>query len=467
MKSTILSLFLLCLGIITSNAQISEKQLKPFIPKGFTIKNNSGEGLKQPSGDILLEMVSNEEDESETLLILQNENGELKKIAENKELLMGRGLLGNSGGASASLEGNILSANYSLGSNSGYSQTSIQFKKNSDGQYYFDKYIAQTQNYSVENLFARESVTAAAAGHIKFSEATEERIRQKLNKKAAAEIPEESRYKTQQRFLKYIPKGLELTTYAEGDLNLDSYKNDFVLIINSAELCKILILLQQKDSSYKIAQSNKTIISTENNFNTHNLRVVLKNGYFTIEQRIPINEQDFDHIYLTFKYDTTLKNWFLHRFDVEHYLGFHTQPSKEVLHLTNKDFGKLSFAEITQFPGVYTYDPSFSIINGTITKKLFYGAPSYGETPEKDEKVWTYILKTGFPINVFGEINPEDPENADRTISNVSEIQIYSTDKNFDLKKIEGKKVNLQGVFQSAQSGHQFTKVIFQIKKIL
>lgn len=97
MKTTILSLFLLCFGII-GKSKISEKQLKPFIHKGYRLADTSGDGLKLTSGDILLELVSNEPDDFETLVLLHNEKGKLTKIAENGSLLMGKDMLGISGG---------------------------------------------------------------------------------------------------------------------------------------------------------------------------------------------------------------------------------------------------------------------------------------------------------------------------------------------------------------------------------
>ncbi|MDR2145503.1 MAG: DUF4431 domain-containing protein [Tannerella sp.] len=297
MKTTISSLFLLCCGIITANAQISEKQLKPFIPKGYTLEDTSGDGLKQTSGDILMELISNEPDDFETLVLLHNEKGKLTKIAENNGLLMGKGMLGVSGGNYPSLSGNILSVDYSVGSGSALSDVSIQFEKSKNGNYVFKRYTSITKNHGVENVKERKKITAEQIGKIDF------------------------------------------TTAAENE-----------------------------------------ILKTR--------------------------------------------------------------------------------------PGVYRYEPEISVISGTLTKKQFYGAPNYGETPEKDEKVWVYVLKTDKAISVYG--NPdEDPETADQTVKDLDLIQTYSLDKKMDLKKYEGKKIKIEGVFQPAINGHHYTPVILEVKKIL
>jgi len=171
-------------------------------------------------------------------------------------------------------------------------------------------------------------------------------------------------------------------------------------------------------------------------------------------------------ISITFKYDTARKNWLLHRFDVEHYAGFNPQPGADVLHLTKNEFGTLSFPDIRNLPGIYHYEPVLSAIKGTLIKKQFYGSPNYGETPEKDEKVWVYLLKTDYPISVMASANQLDPETADQTVTGITEIQVYSNDSNLDFKPRENKRITLQGIFQTAQTGHHYTRVLLEVREI-
>ncbi|MGX9985459.1 hypothetical protein [Soonwooa purpurea] len=466
MRTTLFILQLLCLGIVTSNAQISEKQLQPFIPKGYTLADTSGNGLKKPSGDILLELISNEFNDFETLILLHNEKGKLTQIAENSGLMMSKELYGVSGGNYPSLSGTVLSIDYSIGSSSSLSDISIRFEKTKDGSYLFKQYTSITKNHGVEDLKARQKITAAQTGKINFSDATEELIL----KKAGIHSVENNEIffdKDQPQFGKYIPDDFQLAAFAEGDLNADEWKKDAVLLSFNKNQCNIQLLLQQKNGTYNTAQTNTKLMDVDATFNPNNLKLVVKNGYFTIEQKVPVGDNHFDQRYITFKYDVAQKNWFLHRFDVEHYSGFDTKPSKDVTHLTTKEFGKISFTEIQNLPGVYQFEPQTSVISGTLIKKMFYDRPNYGKTPEKDEKVWVYILKTDYPFNVYGDADPQDPETADKTVVNITEIQVYSSDKKIDFDAWENKKIKLQGVFQSARTGNQFTKVIFEVKKNL
>lgn len=110
----------------------------------------------------------------------------------------------------------------------------------------------------------------------------------------------------------------------------------------------------------------------------------------------------------------------------------------------------------------FQYEPAVSKISGTLVEKIFYGAPNYGETPEKDEKVKVLILKTDYPINVLAQPD-QDPEIADKTVRGITEIQVYSTDKKWDLKKLKNKKVTLQGLFQTGRTSGQFTEVVLLV----
>ncbi|CAL1518725.1 hypothetical protein [Chitinophaga sp. MM2321] len=349
MKIAILSALLLGYCIIKVNAQITEKQLNPFL-NGLRLVEASGEGLKQSSGDILLELASKEQDTNETLVLFRNEKGKLKKIAENSELLMSKELLGVSGGNYPGLSGNKISIDYTLGSNSAVSDISIVFEKGSDGNYYFKEYTAVTRNYGVENLFARQQITAQQTGKINFSAASESKFFERSKTNPMPEDTGEPVYKASERYAKYIPVGWRLAAFADGDLNLDGFKKDLLFILYNEDSCHIQLLLQQGNGSYKVAQTNTQLIIPNETFNVNNLKTVIKNGYFTIEQRIATDDTNFDHRYSTFKFDTANKNWLLHRFDVEHFSGFNPKPSTNVTHLAQQNFGKISFEKLDHIP---------------------------------------------------------------------------------------------------------------------
>lgn len=347
MKTKYLLLMIFAFSTITIRAQIKTIQYKPFT-QGLELKDASGPGIKNNSGDILLELVSKEQDENETLLILRNSNGKLTKITENKLLLMSKDILGVSGGNYPSLIGEIISVDYTLGSSSSQSDISISFQKDKEGNYWFKEYTTVTRNFGVENLFERAKITAEQTGKINFSEASENLIL----KKAKIQIPNENNEdqvdKAASTYSKYIPVGWRLGAFAKGDLNLDTHVNDLVLLLYNEKECKIQVLLEEANGSYKTEVANDKLIVPDENFNVNNFKIVIKNGFFTLEQRIAINDEKFDQRFVTFKYDKN--NWPLYRFDVEHFSGFNPKPATHVDHLTQKDFGTVLFQNMKYFP---------------------------------------------------------------------------------------------------------------------
>jgi hypothetical protein len=379
---------------------------------------------------------------------------------------MGSGLLGASGGGSAGINDGELYVDYWLGSASAVSHVSIIFKKNNDGNYYFNEYTTNTSNYGVENLFAREKITAAQTGKLDFATTSENDILKKGKSNTSPVHPVEPSYDAADRYNKYVPEGFRLAAFSKGDLNMDGLKNDLLLVLYNEEVCSIRILLQQNNGTYKLTESNTQLIVPDETFNVNNFKVVIKNGYFTIEQRVPDGDMDFDHRYITFKYDVAQKNWLLYRYDMEHFSGFNTKPSSNVTHLTQQHFGKILFEKLDYTPGDYGYDPATTTISGTLTEKQFYGRPNYGETPETDEKVEVFILKPDYPVNVLAAPNQPDPETSDKTFRNITEIQVYSTDTNVLLSKKLNQKVTLKGVLFIGRSGGHYTKVVMEVRKI-
>lgn len=392
MKQKNILMLVLMLSATSVFAQIKPEQFKPFIGNQEII-SNSGSGLKAASGDILLELKDEENPDVETLMLLRSVKGKLSKIAENSSLLMGQEMLGVSGGNYPELADNRLSIDYTVGSNSSQSDVSIVFEKSSEGNYYFKEYTSKTKNYGVENLFARQRINVAQTGEMDFSTASEDGILKKVKANPAPVDPEGLLYKEADRYKNYIPEGWRLAAFSEGDLNLDGFKKDLLLVLYNEAVCSIRILMQQKNGSYKLTQKNDGLIAVDETFNINNMKTVIKNGFFTVERRVATDDNDFDHRYITFKYDAAQKNWLLHRFDVEHFKGFDPKPSKEVTHLSTREFGSIAFSKMTGLPGVYRFEPELSVISGTIVIKQFYGAPNYGETPEKDEKEQVSTLR--------------------------------------------------------------------------
>lgn len=139
-------------------AQISPDKLQPFIGE-LTLINSSGPGLTESSGDILLVLKETNNDDEIILKLVRNQKGTLNLIGENNQLLMGQGLLGNSGGGSAELKENILQIKYGIGSNSSYSKVSILFKKGKDSNYYFEELLSQSAEYGkIESILQKKKL---------------------------------------------------------------------------------------------------------------------------------------------------------------------------------------------------------------------------------------------------------------------------------------------------------------------
>lgn len=344
----------------------------------------------------------------------------------------------------------------------------------------------------MENLFERINISAKQTGKIAFSETAEEHILK------YAKITSEEKL-TDSNLLDKIRNELsdnyEIVNIAVGDLNLDDFKHDvMVLLVNYEENQKVIlqILLQQKDGTYKMVKSNPFLFGFEEfpsdpNFgyvgglNFNNIKLIVKNGFFTIERRVPdfdekdykkdfenegiVFRENFLHQYFTFKYNAVHKNWFSFRYAIEHYKNFDPKPQGKVAHYSETEIEKIPIEKIKNFPGYLYYEPKLSTVYGRLTQRLEYGKPNYGETPDTDEKLNTYVLIPEIPVQVF-PVGYQDPEMGDVVQKNLREIQVYSSDKKLDLKKYVDKKIILLGTLQTGRNGNIFTEVGMEINKV-
>ena len=109
----------------------------------------------------------------------------------------------------------------------------------------------------------------------------------------------------------------------------------------------------------------------------------------------------------------------------------------------------------------YKYDPSVSVITGTITTEMFYGAPGFGENPETDKQEHPYLLNLGKPINVIST----EKDGPNPTKNNISKIQLIWPDE-IDMSKYKNKTVRLTGIFFAAHTGHHHTEVLMDVKEL-
>lgn len=161
----------------------------------------------------------------------------------------------------------------------------------------------------------------------------------------------------------FIPKGYEAIAEKKGDLNLDKTEDCILVIRKTTEETTsnmdegkpdkriVLLLLGQKDGSYKLAYKNQNVadcIDCGGVFGDPFSGISIKNGYFSIEHKIA-GGHHWEQI-ITFKFNKTKNNWYLYK---DHFINYvlntSNDPNSEALIAdvdklkTVKDFGEISF----------------------------------------------------------------------------------------------------------------------------
>lgn len=161
----------------------------------------------------------------------------------------------------------------------------------------------------------------------------------------------------------FIPKGYEAIAEKKGDLNLDKTEDCILVIRKTTEETTsnmdegkpdkriVLLLLGQKDGSYKLAYKNQNVadcIDCGGVFGDPFSGISIKNGYFSIEHKIA-GGHHWEQI-ITFKFNKTKNNWYLYK---DHFINYvlntSNDPNAEALIAdvdklkTVKDFGEISF----------------------------------------------------------------------------------------------------------------------------
>jgi hypothetical protein len=136
-------------------------------------------------------------------------------------------------------------------------------------------------------------------------------------------------------------------------------------------------------------------------------------------------------------------------------------PEKKVSNITDVK----TFATPGSISNEYYFEPSISVIEGTLTTGMYYGRPNYGEDPQNDEKEYPFILKLSQPINVY----EKEGEIIKSSESEVTEVQVVPMNKN-DTNKVKehlNKHIKIQGTFFHGHTGHHHTKVLISADRIL
>ncbi|MCV9928090.1 hypothetical protein OIU83_10525 [Flavobacterium sp. LS1R49] len=161
----------------------------------------------------------------------------------------------------------------------------------------------------------------------------------------------------------FVPKDYSVISIESGNLNLDEF-TDAILVIrkNSEETTSnmdggkpdkrpLLILLGQKDGTYKLAYKNDNAvycIDCGGLFGDPFTGIAIKNGYFSVEHGVSGGHHWEDII--TFKYNKAKDNWFLYK---THYVNYKLNDGNDENAdalvadydklQTVKDFGEIPF----------------------------------------------------------------------------------------------------------------------------
>ena len=164
---------------------------------------------------------------------------------------------------------------------------------------------------------------------------------------------------------RFIPKSTitsEISVYS-GNLNCDEFEDivlRFKIVNESEEREHFHLLLGQKNGTYKLTSKNDFF--TEDGVNgTSFSRVVIKNGYFSIEYEGWGNTSGSYDI-ITFKYSKENENWLLHKTGsllLHRYSD--TEPTEDIN--TQKDFGKIAFKNYGNYNTIKEVEIDFSLTN--------------------------------------------------------------------------------------------------------
>ncbi len=111
-----------------------------------------------------------------------------------------------------------------------------------------------------------------------------------------------------------------------------------------------------------------------------------------------------------------------------------------------------------------SYFPSVVRLRGKLITVTKYGKPTYGESPEKDEKLEVPILILPTPVRVTAR--PESTAN-NETITNITFVQlIFPPEAHVDFRKHIDQTIVAAGTLSVGSRIGQFTDVVLTVKAI-
>ena len=109
-------------------------------------------------------------------------------------------------------------------------------------------------------------------------------------------------------------------------------------------------------------------------------------------------------------------------------------------------------------------------LEGTLVKRVFYGPPGFGETPERDARDEVFVLQLAHPVQVMAPPNPTKDETCAEERSHVSQVQVWAFQEHRkEIRENAGKTVAITGTLDEdpgpgAHVGVQITPVSIEAK---
>lgn len=111
-----------------------------------------------------------------------------------------------------------------------------------------------------------------------------------------------------------------------------------------------------------------------------------------------------------------------------------------------------------------SYSPAVSRLQGKLTKVSKYGKPTYGENPEKDEKVEVPILILQTPVRIRARLTSSVNN---ESVTNVSFVQlIFPREIDGNYAKYLDKDIVVAGTLVRGHKGEHFTDVVMTVKAV-
>ena len=119
--------------------------------------------------------------------------------------------------------------------------------------------------------------------------------------------------------------------------------------------------------------------------------------------------------------------------------------------------------QVNQLQDWLSYYPAVSRLDGKLVKITKYGKPSYGESPETDEKVEVFFLILPVPARVIARstssVNNE-------SITNLSFVQLIFPPEISDYAKYLDKQIVVAGTLVRGYKGDHFAEAVMTVKAI-